>query len=89
MWCPSWMPFSWKHQYEKQEVMLLRRYTSLANSNPDFRIKHPNLVKELLNKSINNKVETKKYIKDKVIKQRNYARTPKDSVVIARFNRIG
>ncbi len=82
------MTFSWKNQKLKTELHLLQRYTSLATANSDFAIQHPELVKELLNKSLSNKVETKKFIKDKLGKKFKYGEIPKPSVIIKRMNRV-
>ncbi len=78
----------WAIQKEKTRKHLLARYTSLASANHDFGVQHPNLKKEILNKSIQNKVELKKFINDMLDKKFKYAQLPKDSVVIKRFNRI-
>ncbi len=66
----------------------MQRCGSLAISNPDFKIQHPQLVKELLNKSIQNKVETKQYIAKMVEKRFKYAQIPRPSVIIKRYSRV-
>ncbi len=66
----------------------MRRMKSLARSNPDFKIVHPELVKELLNDSLANKVETRKFIQKKNERADKYGKIPKDSVIIKRFNRV-
>ncbi len=81
------MAFSWANQKIKTKKHMLQRMKQLANHNPDFAIKHPELVKELLNKSLSNKPETIKYINKKVGKSFKYGETPKPSVVIKRYNR--
>ncbi len=82
------MAFSWKHHSEIREKKLLFRMKSLARSNPDFKIAHPELVKELLNDGMANKVETKKFIRSKNERADKYGKVPKPSVIIKRFNRV-
>ncbi len=53
------MPFSWVNAKLKAREKFEYRVSKLAKSNPDFKVAHPELVKEILNKSITNKVETK------------------------------
>ncbi len=82
------MAFSWKHQFEIREKRLMVRMKSLARSNPDFKIAHPELVKELLNDNMANKVETKKFILKKTERIDKFGKVPKPSVIIKRFNRV-
>ncbi len=82
------MPFSWHDEIAKRPAKLLVRFKSLAISNPDFKVQHPNLVKELLNDQISNKIETKKKIKDICDKGCKYGKVPGPSVVIKRYNRV-
>ncbi len=67
---------------------MYERVQKLATSNPDFRSQHPELVKELLNKQISNKVETKKYLDKLMDKKFKYSERPKPSVIIKRYNRV-
>ncbi len=67
---------------------MLVRYKCLARANPDFQIAHPELVKELMNDQIANKVETKKFIKRICDKRKKYGEIPKPSLVIKRYNRV-
>ncbi len=82
------MAFSWKHYRDKAPKEMLRRYRAMALNNPDFAVNHPELKKELLNDSIVNKVETKKYIQKCCDKSAKYAAVPKPSVIIKRYNRV-
>ncbi len=58
------------------------------SDNPDFKAKHPELAKELMTKSIENKVETRKYVDKIMDKKLRYAEKPKASVIIKRYNRV-
>jgi len=80
--------FSWHHAKKKAKEDYFRRLCCYAKSNPDFISQHPNLVKELLNDQLTNKVETKKYINQKFDKIEKYGTIPKPSVVIKRMNRV-
>ncbi len=82
------MAFSWKHCIERTEQHWMEKLACLSNSNPDFRAQHPEIVKEMLNESIKNKVETKKFILKKMEKAQRYSEIPKPSVVIKRLNRV-
>jgi len=82
------MSLFWKIQKDRVAPKLMERYTSLAKGgNPDFIANHPNLVKELLNDDIKNKIETKKYIEKKIERDFKYGHVPKPSVIIKRLNR--
>ncbi len=82
------MSLFWKIQKDRVAPHLMQRYTSLAKGgNTDFIASHSNLVKELLNDEIKNKVETKKYIEQKTARNFKYGHVPKPSVVIKRLNR--
>ncbi len=82
------MPFSWKQAIDRVPIDLLKRYKCMARANPDFQVQHPELVKELMNNNIQNKVETLKFIKRKCDKTKKYGDVPKPSVVIKRYNRV-
>lgn len=82
------MPFSWSNAKLKAREKFQYRCEKLATSNPDFKLAHPELVKELLNKSIQNKVETKKYCQKVMDRKQKYASMPPPSVVIKRYNRV-
>ncbi len=80
--------FSWENHKKKTEERMLVRLESLARVNPDFKVVHPELVKELLNKAMINKVETKKYIQKILLKKFKYGEVPKPSIIIKRLNRV-
>ncbi len=82
------MAFSWKHRIEETEKHWMDKIACQSHSNPDFRAQHPDIVKEMLNESIKNKVETKKFIAKKMQSAKNYAQVPKPSVIIKRYNRV-
>ncbi len=82
------MPFSWQHQYLKIPKKLTQRYNSLITGNPEWVVKHPNLAKEFLNKSITNKIEMKKFVDEQVLLRTKYGKVPKPSVIIKRYNRV-
>ncbi len=81
------MPFSWKRSKERAKIHYFARMKSLARNNPDFKVRHPELVKELLNDSIKVKVESQKFLDRKFEKVFKYGETPKPSVIIKRLNR--
>ncbi len=81
------MTFSWANAKAKARQKLEYRVGKLAIHNPDFKIAHPELVKETLNKSITNKVETKKYVVKIMDKKQKYASPPPPSIVPKRYNR--
>ncbi len=80
------MAFSWANSKIEARQKLQYRCEKDCD-NPDFKAKHPELSKELMNKSIINKVETKKYVQKIMDRKQNYASRPKPSVVIKRYNR--
>ncbi len=81
------MAFSWQRNIKRTKIKLLQRTQSLARSNSDFRIVHPELVREL--ESGNTDIEMKKYVDDKIKKRLKYGQVPKPSVIIKRLNRVG
>ncbi len=82
------MTFSWANPIIKAREKKYSRCLLLAIHNKDFQVSHPDLVKEITNKSIQNNVETKKYVNKIMDKKLKYAERPKPSVVIKRYNRI-
>jgi len=80
--------FSWKHHKKRTADRWLVRAACLARGNIDFQIAHPNLVKELLNDTIVDKIETKKWINKKLEKTFRFAEIPRPSVVVKRYNRF-
>lgn len=81
------MTFSWRNSKIKAKAKKYERLVHDAD-NPDFKSQHPELSKELMNKSIINKVETKKYLDKIMDKKFKYAERPKPSVIIKRYNRV-
>ncbi len=76
----------WEKQKSRAKIHDMIRCQSLASCNP--MALPVNLVKELLNDSIKSKVETQKWVNDKLDKKFLYGKVPKDSIVIKRFNRV-
>jgi len=79
--------FSWQQDKINARKKQMARAMSLAHCNPDWIAQHPNLAKELLNDSIKVKVETQKYVDQKVDRSLKYGTVPKPSVIIKRYNR--
>ncbi len=82
------MPFSWKDQKIKARLKQIQRCTQLATCNQEWGSQHPELKKEILNKSITKKVELEKYIDKMLDRKFNYGATPKSTLVPKRFNRV-
>ncbi len=80
------MAFSWLNHIKKTETKLTLRTLQLLVINPDFKIKHPELVREL--EAGNSTVELKKYVKKIVEKRSKLAKVPKPSVIVKRYNRV-
>ncbi len=81
------MPFSWtNHKIKARSKMLYR--CEMDCDNPDFKNKHPELSKELMNPLNTNHTETKKYVQREMDKKQKYGEKPKPSVIIKRYNRI-
>ncbi len=80
------MGFSWKMALERAELHQLDRLDKLCHCNPDFQVAHPNLVKEANTNTTT--VERKKFVKELMAKRLKYARVPKPSVIIKRYNRV-
>ncbi len=75
-------------QKKRRKELLLLRYTHMATANPEWAARNPNLAKELINKSVANKVETKKYIDKETAIKFKYGEIPKPSIIIKRYNRV-
>ncbi len=80
------MTFSWAGQKLKVRKKFILRTQILAMVNPDFRIAHPNLVKEV--ETGTSDVEIKKYCNDICDKHFKYGKTPEPSIKIKRMNRV-
>ncbi len=81
------IPFGWRNENLKTKNRLLRRTKTLALSNPDFKTAHPELAREA--EAGNTDVEIKKYVRLKLERVEKYAKVPKDSIIIKRYNRVG
>lgn len=81
------MPFSWQERKKLARETMYRRCVQDCD-NPDFKAKHPELAKELMTKSIINKVETLKYVNKIMDKKLHFSEKPKSTVVPKRYNRV-
>ncbi len=80
------MGFSWKMALARAELHQEERIDKLCHCNLDFQVAHPNLVKEATANATH--VERKKFVKELMAKRLKYARVPKPSVIIKRYNRV-
>ncbi len=80
------MPFSWGNSKKKTEKKMLYRVSRLAVINPDFRIRYPELAREV--EMGNTRVEIRKHVENIMKKKLKYGAVPKPSVIIKRMNRV-